>query len=126
MGILERMLKQKAIYWQKIGEDDYGRPTFAKYRLINCRWEDAHEEFLNTEGTKEISQSVVNVDRDLKVGDILLLGQFNNVSDVTDPRNDPNAFEVGLFEKTPNLKATKFLRTAYLKPASLGAGKRNL
>ena len=115
------MLKMTCVYWPPGGEDsggfdfdDYGKPLYATPVQIKCRWEDKAEEFLNSDGTREISNSVVYVDRDVRVGGVLLLDSLANVSDLTVPKNNDGAWEIKRFDKLPNLRNTEFLRTAYL------------
>ena len=114
MGIITKMRKQTAIYWASNGIDEYGQPEYALPVDIDCRWEDAHEEFIDGEGTRQVSQAIVYVDRDMEVGSVLKLGVIDSGTDESNPKNNDDAFEVRRFEKLPNLKNTEYLRTAIL------------
>ena len=114
MSIITRMRRQKAVWWSKSNVDDYGRPTWNTPVEIDCRWEDAAQEFVKEDGEVNFSRSIVYVDRDMEVGDVLLLGELDSGVDEADPKNNNGAWEVSRFEKTPNLKATEFLRVCYL------------
>lgn len=120
MSIISRMRKQTAVYWpldiESGGDkfDDYGQPVLSDPIEIKCRWEDVSEEFIGSDGTRQISNAKVYVDRDVDVGGVLMLGTLLDVSSADNPKGNIGAFEIRKFEKIPNLKATEFLRTAYL------------
>jgi hypothetical protein len=121
MSIISRMRKQKAVYWP-LGSsetggkdvDDYGKPVYATAVEIDCRWEDSREEFISPKGDKELSHSMVYVDRDMRVGEVLMLGTLDSVVYLTNPKKNTNAWEIRAFEKLPNFKATEFLKRAIL------------
>jgi hypothetical protein len=115
------MRKQKGVYWPPKSEEtggqdfnDYGQPQYADPVEIDCRWEDVAEEFIGPTGLREVSRSMVYVDRDVKPGGVLLLGELAGVADLASPKNNDGAWEIRQFDKTPNLRATEFLRAAYL------------
>ena len=37
---LAELLNQDATWWEKTGQDGYGKPTFSSPKPIKCRWED--------------------------------------------------------------------------------------
>lgn len=121
MSLIDKIRKQKAVYWP-LGStetggkdvDDYGKPVYATAVEIDCRWEDKREKFITPKGDEEISHAIVYVDRDMRVGEVLMLGTLDNVNYLTNPKKNSNAWEIRAFEKLPNLKATKFLRIAIL------------
>ena len=128
MSIIERMLKQKCVYWPPGSDDedsgalgldfdDYGQPLYADPVELKCRWEDRAEEFITAGGTNAISRSVVYVASDVRTGGVLLLTTLvalTATGNLTVPKNNDGAWEIKRFDKLPNLKATKFVRTAYL------------
>ena len=121
MGIITRMLKMKAVYWppessESGGDDfdDYGQPQVSDPVEIDCRWEEVSEEFLDAQGTAQISRAKVFVDRDVEVGGILMLGLLADVTDLVNPKENENAWEIRRFDKFPNLRVTEYLRTVYL------------
>ena len=121
MSLITRMLKQKAVYWAPGSEatgghdfDDHGKPAYASPVEVSCRWVDVVEEFIGPNETRELSRSKVYVDRDVRTGGVLWLGLLINVGDLVTPKNNDGAWEIRHSEKLPNLKATEFLRTAYL------------
>jgi len=127
VGIISRMRKQNAVYWPPAVPDDFGRPgygslvelTLADDVNSRVRWEDKAEQFLDAQGTTQISNAVVFVPvlldgSEVVVGGFLWLGDRADLTDEADPRNNEGAFEVRRVDKLPNLKATEFLRTAYL------------
>lgn len=121
MSIIKRMRKQIAVYWalastESAGSDhdDYGQPVVTDPVEIKCRWEAKSEEFIAANGTKTTSRAVVYVDRDVDVGGILMLGELTDITDEEDPKENEGAWEIKRFDNTPNLRATEFLKTAYL------------
>jgi len=116
MRIIERMLKQKAVYWElsSLEFDNYGQPIPTSPVEIDCRWEDVGEEFLDDAGTTQLSRAKVYVDRDVEIGGVLMLGELSSSVDEDNPKENENAWEIRRFEKLPTLKATQFLRTVYL------------
>jgi len=110
------MLKQTCVYWapNDVPFDDYGQPQYANAVELKCRWEDVAEEFIGPRGTTEMSRSIVYVESDVEPGGVLLLGEIESSTDQITPKNNAGAWEIRKFDKLPNLKATEFLRTAYL------------
>jgi hypothetical protein len=72
------------------------------------------QEFIKDDGEERFSRSIVYVDRDMKVGDVLMLGSLDSGVDEDDPKANDGAWEVSRFSKFPNLKASEFLRVCYL------------
>ncbi len=121
MGIITKMRKQTAVYWAPGSEesggadfDEYGKPLYASPVEIDCRWEDVAEEFIDAKGTLATSRAIVYVDRDVRVGGVLMLGTLETGMDLDDAKQNEGAWEIRRFDKLPNLKATEYLRTAYL------------
>ena len=114
MGILTKMLRQEASYWALVGFSQYGQPEYADPVEITCRWEDVNEEFIDAQGTRQMSHAMVYTDRDVTVGGVLMLGELESPVNEGDPKRNTGAWEIKRFDKLPTLKATKFLRTAYL------------
>lgn len=116
MSLITRMLKQQAVLWAQGSQapGDFGGPQTAAGAQIKCRWEERAENFIGPDGVTEVSQSVVYVDRDVRVGDVLMLGLLASVTDTSVPKNNAGAREVRGFGKLPDRKAKEYLRTAYL------------
>ena len=113
MGIITKMRKQKATFWEKVGTDDYGRPTFTTPVEIDCRWEDTSEEYISYRGTREVAKSTVYVDRVMDVGGYLKLGSPDSGT-ADDPTTEDDAWEVKMFRQVPNLKNTETLLSCML------------
>lgn len=122
MSIITRMRKQTCVYWalassDSAGEDfdDYGQPQWSEPVEISCRWEDVSEEFVDAKGDKQASRSIVYVDRNMRVGEVLMLGVSTDVVDGDNVlEKNADAWEIRKFDKIPNLKASEFLRMAFL------------
>ena len=115
MSIISRMRKQTACWWEQTAAiDDYGNTGFNAPIEISCRWVDKREEFIDPDGDKQLSKSIVYVDRDMKIGDYLILDSLSNIATPADPESNVGAFQIRGWENLPNFKATEFLKTAFL------------
>jgi len=121
MGIITKALKQTAVYWALAGDDsqgedfdDHGRPQFLAPVEISCRWSDKREEYISANSITKISNSKVMVDRDMRNGEVLMLGELIDITEQINILENDNAWTIEGWKKTPNLKATEFLRVAYL------------
>ena len=93
MSVITKMRKQTAVYWPPGTVDAYGRPTQGTAVEISCRWEDAHEQFLDATGEEQTSNARVYVSQDVILGGYLWLGEL--ASKPADPKLDKDAYEIG-------------------------------
>jgi len=124
MGIesnIARLCNQTAVYWGNPVDDGYGGKDFDDPVEIACRWEDKISVMSDAQGNQFVSKSVVYVLQDLDEEGYLFLGTLDDLDEDTDssgsyydPRVIDQAFEIKAFDKSPNLKATEFVRKAYL------------
>lgn len=114
MSLIERMLKQTAVYWAPLAADRTGRPTYAAPVEIAVRWEDRRVEFMDENQEIALSNSVVFTASDVRVKGILMLGEITTSLNVANPKANAGAWEIRGFSKTPNLRVTKFVREAML------------
>lgn len=113
--IAVRVMKATAVYWPpETNWDEFGKPIPDEPIEIGCRWEKKAEEFIDPEGTQQISQALVFVDRDLEIGGILMLGTLVDIVDYVNPKANEEAWEIKSFKKLPDLRGTKYLRQVYL------------
>ena len=113
-GIIRHLIKEKVVYWAPSGVDDYGNPAFSTPVEIDARWEDTVEQFVDIEGDQQMSRAKVYCLTDLEVQGILLLGSLTTSVDQVNPRSNDGAWEIRRVDKQPNIRATEFLRTAWL------------
>ncbi len=111
----EHNLRQKAVYWGAPIADGYGGFSWADPIEISCRWEDLVSTVIGKLGSATVSQSRVQVARDLEEEGMLFLGTLNDLDsgDFNDPVS-AGAFVIIRFDKIPNIKGTAFFRRAYL------------
>uniref|UniRef100_A0A6M3IVL1 Uncharacterized protein n=1 Tax=viral metagenome TaxID=1070528 RepID=A0A6M3IVL1_9ZZZZ len=115
MGIINTSRRQTAVYWPPTGgRDRFGKVQYGTAIELRVRWEDVQEEFIDENGTRQLSKSLVYVGEDLMVGGVLWLGTLATVEHLNDPKANDGAFEIKGIGKLPNLKATEFLRTCFL------------
>lgn len=110
MSLLNRMRKQTATYWGSPEPDGYGSYTFDTPITLMVRWEDVSEVVQGANGESINSRSTVYVGQDVDVEGYLYLG----TSSATDPTEVDGAYRIRSFSKVPNLRASKYLRKAYL------------
>lgn len=118
MSIITRMRKQVAVAWlQGTNPPNVnGQPVLTDAVQIACRWEDKCVEFIDRNGTRQVSSAVVYVDRVMQVGDLLCKAALVDITFPTgaNARKNPNTSEVKGFAQLPNIKNTEVLLTAYL------------
>lgn len=120
MGIITRMRKQTAVYWARTSDtpDRYGKYPLAEPVEVACRWDDETVKFMDAKGTERISRSVVYPDRAVYPGDVLAEGTLAAYTgagkDIANPLASGVAWQVQAAKKTPNLRNTETLYTAYL------------
>lgn len=113
MSIITKARKQKAVFWEKEGVDVYGQPTYSNPVEIGVRWDDTAENFIDENGTVQVSRAEVMVDRVVPVGSLLKLGVLSDLEPETPPRQQ-GAYEVRQLKQHPNFRATETLRIAIL------------
>ena len=121
MSIITRMQRQTAVYWALehnesggVAYDDYGQPQYIDPVEISCRWSDKIVQFIDFNGSEQVSKSKVFVDRDMVASEVLMLSELVDVTNLSNPKENDGAWEIRGFNSVPNFKATEFLRTAFL------------
>lgn len=110
-----------ATYWPPGSEDsggsdfdDEGQPLYGTPVEILCRWSDVVKEFLNTNGQRVMSRSIINAKIDLRTRGVLLQSALADVSDLADPKANDGAWEIRQVSKIPTLDGSEFWRKAFL------------
>lgn len=111
MRILDKMRRQYCVYWPPLGNDNYGEKLYGPPEELRVRWEDLGEIVLEFDGKEFVPRHTVYVGEDLEeLGKLL----FVRLAELTSQNPPEEAMIIRKFEKTPTLKANKFLRIAYL------------
>jgi hypothetical protein len=126
--LLNRTLKQKAVYWGSPVNRGDNFFTYADPIEILCRWEEKTQLIKDWDGKGREFECVamVYVLQDLDRHGILMLGTLADLDssgdssgDFYDPTLEPYAYEIKQFEKIPSLgSTTEFVRIAYLSNLS--------
>jgi hypothetical protein len=111
---ITRKLNQTAIYWANSVNDGFGGFTFDAPVDIAVRWEDKQEKYISMKGEEQISNALVYLSIDVKVGEYLMLGTLDDQDSSPDPQKEDTAFRIMAILKSPNVKATNFLRKVWL------------
>ena len=113
MSFLTKNLNQKITYWAETGTKDvYGNSTWVSPVLLNGRWEDVNDLFVDVDGNEVLSNAKVWLDTDVAVGGYLMNREF--VGGETDPSIVVDARRIRKYSKIPNLRATAFERTTFV------------
>lgn len=116
MGIITRMRKQGqfAVYWERLGIDAFGKPTYKAPIEMEVRFQDSNEEFIDNEGDRQISRAKVFPDRFVQLNDVLMEGKLVDLVDPLNPKKNPGAWEVRKSSRIPNLRNKEILFIALL------------
>lgn len=106
MRIHRRHCKQRATWWVRAGKDKYASPTWVTPVPVKVRWEHATRTAVDAEGNEYISQDTVYVDREMTVGDKIMLGVSAS------PVPPTGSIEIKSFERVPNLQNTEVILKA--------------
>lgn len=90
MSIITKMRLQKAVYWRRGKPDGFGGYVYDDPVEIDCRWQDVQEEYIGATGVRLLSRSVVFPDRLIFVGDMLKLGNLDDLLDDMGGNSDDN------------------------------------
>lgn len=108
-----------AVWWQQNGLDQYGKMTYKAPIAVLCHWADVQTEYIRADNTQAISSAQVFVDRDMQPEDCLMLGTLDIITDENIPLNNTGLSNSGpsivhKYERIPNLRGNKYLRTCWL------------
>lgn len=113
--MLNKLKKQKAVYWAKGTNDGFGGYTYGDPIELKVTWLFKQEKFVSAlDGEELVSTSVVLVDRDLVMGGMLALTTLSDLSSSGLPE-DNGAFEIKAYTKVPDYKGTNFSRKVWLE-----------
>lgn len=98
-------------HWPVI-EGEYGSREYGPPTLVEGRWRDISELFVNSLGKEEVSKAQVTIEdaREIKVGDYLYFGE----SAVADPRNQVDAHAIKQYKRVADLRGNVYLKTVIL------------
>lgn len=115
MALVRKMLRQKAVWWNKTGTDRFGKSTFAAPVEISCRWENRIGQYFDAKGQSNDSKATVYVGQMLHVGDVLKEGELES-GVPEDPKLETSALPIKAFDSIPSLKnnPNKTLYVAHL------------
>lgn len=115
---LAKFFNQKAVYWGSPNPDGYGGYTYSAPIEVDVRWTVKQEKYFSSEGGSEstqekLSKVMVLSETDFDFNGRMMLGTIVDLSSDQDPDTN-DALTIDGFEKIPTIKATQFLRKAYL------------
>jgi hypothetical protein len=107
-----RNLKQNVTHWPLTGSDSYGGFTFGAPTLLQARWEDKQELFIDHNMETVLSNAIAYFDTDVSAGDYLALGD-HATTPIADPTTIPG-YRVRNYGKITDLKGLNALRKVWL------------
>lgn len=113
MSFKTKLQKQTCVYWAPESVDVNGAIEFAAPVEKDCRWEDEAQEFIDVNGNRQVSRSVVMVDG-IALGGLLMLGTEDDITDTEEPRNNTDAWPIRSIQSIPNVGQTVTYTWAYL------------
>lgn len=115
MSLTTKHLKDMAVYFAPGAVQENGQYAFLSPVPIKCKWMDTQQEFLNKNGGRQISRSVIYVDRDLDLKGVIWQGELSDLTDTENPFANEGAWEIQGFDKVGRLRQPKdYLRVVYL------------
>lgn len=118
MKIIDKMKKQRAVYWGLPTNDGFGGIQTAMPVEIGVRWEDKMEKIINTLGKEIVSRAVIYPDIVCDVGGFLWQGEMDTLEalnvDLSRPREIPGAYEIKARQGIPTLSAQQILEIVWL------------
>lgn len=103
--------RQKAVLWVVSGNDDYNEQTVDEPVELMVRWTNIEEDALAPDGRVVRVTAMAVVDRDIRPGSLMWLGELTNWRGTGSNDEDVELMEVVQLKKVPGLKGRKIRRT---------------
>jgi hypothetical protein len=112
------MRTDSAIYWQRTGVGDDGRPQFLLPVVIKCRWDNWQKDHEVSEATENVrNSSTVYPDRILVTGSFLMYGGDVVLNTLTDKEKaNPKLLSDAVMVKTQKITAKWRVKNVQWKP----------
>lgn len=115
MSRFTRFLKDDVVYFAPGTVQPNGQYAYAAPVALKALWLEATEEFLDRNGAKQVSKTVVFLPQDVALLGVLWLGKLAALTSETEPFMNPGAYEVRGFTKAHRLRnVSDFVRAAFL------------
>jgi hypothetical protein len=111
MTAYTKNMRQTATYWPPEDNDGFGGRVLGYPRTIQCRWQDTTDLFRDAEGREAVGTAIVYPAEELQLRGYLALGDH---TDVSDPKDLAEAYEVRRVQQSPSLAATEVLHKVFL------------
>lgn len=102
--------KQRATYWGSPSPNGLGSYSFAAPKILQVRWEQKQEQYINSLGETKISSAVVYLLQAVDVGGYLYLGESSS----NGPHGVTGTFRIEQYVETPALRLGSPERRGYL------------
>jgi hypothetical protein len=110
---LDKFYKQKITMWAITGGDDgQGKQAVAAPSVFYGRWEDKQEQFTDRTGQTTVSKAIIFFPEGIDLPTDTWV--FNGVSTVADPTTLPDAYQVRIRSRTPDLRNLKSEQVAMI------------
>lgn len=107
------MRREKAVWWQWTGTDEFGEDSFATPVEIECRWEKDIVQLVDYQGKSLTSKDTIYVDRLMNTNDRLFQGELSDLPSLSVLPQDTDAVKILQFENLPTIRYNARLLVAY-------------
>lgn len=104
MRIIAECQKDRLIYWEYSGADEYGQPTYSNPKQLTCRWDDCQKQVFAEDGSPVFSKIELIVPQALKLKSLVKKGQLTGSINQSNPRANDGVHEILMVEETPMLR----------------------
>ena len=110
---LKKYLKQKLVYWAKVGSGGSGQPIFAAAKEMDCRWDDVTQEVMTMDRRIIVSNAQIMAASPFKAGGIIFQGTLNDWKSLSTypavPTKNQGGYEIFVTKGIPDLKGRPLL-----------------
>jgi hypothetical protein len=112
-SFVNKVQKQKLIYWETNGFDGYGQNTYAYPEELNCRWDEVYETVKDPQGREFVSKAVI-ISPKLLVQGSYVKKSLLLTSTPPSPNDDTDVYMIRNTSHTPDIRGNNLLYMAYI------------
>ena len=96
-------MHQRAILWEKTGDDFEGQPKVSSPVTVKCRWEDSNRQAVSAEGAVIGLDAQVWCNTEIPVDSLMMQGDLTDLTGTGFVESDVDIFQVKTVRTTPSL-----------------------
>lgn len=106
MALLDRIRIHTAIYWERVGTDEYGKEKWSAPREVEVRWDEKQEHAIDGEGKPTLYMASVISAEPFQKGGKLLRGKKESLKNPLPPPEEARRIKMVEAADTINGKTT--------------------